>query len=230
MSYILEALRKADQEREFGAVPGLATPHETDRPGTRSRRWPWVIAVLLSVNVVLVALLLVKRDAEAPHPALAAPERQQTGADDPLVQALERTREDGTSPAPSSDRAAPTENRPTFSTGELAASPRPVDSLILEPLSQPENAAETQVETVAAASDTQQLQSWYELPQDFRMRISLPRLDLHVYSDNPQNRFILVKLKKYHEGETLESGLVLEEILPDGMVMHYRGERFFVEK
>lgn len=230
MSYILEALKKADQEREFGAVPGLATPHETDRAETRYRRWPWIIAVLLSVNLVLVALLLVNRDAEAPDPALAAPERQQTGADDPLALAGERTREVGTSPAPSPGGAAPAENRPAFSTGELAASPKPANSLIPEPLSPPEDAVETQVETAAAASDAQQLQSWYELPQDFRMRLSLPRLDLHVYSDNPQNRFILVKLKKYQEGDTLESGLVLEKILPDGMVMRYRGERFFVEK
>ena len=60
--------------------------------------------------------------------------------------------------------------------------------------------------------------------------LDLPRLDLHVWSEEPRNRFIMVNLKKYREGEKLHSGLVLEEILPDGMVMSYQGERFLVEK
>jgi general secretion pathway protein B len=83
---------------------------------------------------------------------------------------------------------------------------------------------------MAAAEDISRLPSWYELPQEFRNRLDLPRLDLHAYSEEPQNRFILVNLKKYREGERLESGLVLEEILPDGMVMSYQGERFLVER
>ena len=73
MSYILDALKKVDQEREFGAVPGLATPHEVDHARRRPSRWPWVLAALLSVNVVLVALLLLKRDAETPGAAQATP-------------------------------------------------------------------------------------------------------------------------------------------------------------
>jgi general secretion pathway protein B len=230
MSYILDALKKVDQERDFGAVPDLATPHEVDHAKTRPFRWLWVIAALLSVNVVLVALLLVKRDAEAPDAAQATPEWQQPMADDPLVQLGRQAREDRTSPAPTPGRTALPQNKQTFSIGELAASPKPVISPNSEPLLQPEDAVETRLETVAPANGTPQLQSWYELPQEFRMRLSLPRLDLHVYSEDPQNRFILVNLKKYREGETLESGLVLEEILPEGMVMYYRGERFMVEK
>lgn len=230
MSYILEALKKADQEREFGAVPGLATPHEVDHPKSRSARWFWVIAALLSVNVVVVVLLLVNRGAEAPGTAQATPEWRQVVADDPLVQADRQVSEDSTSQAPTLGSTALPQDKPVFSTGELAASPKPVNSANSEPSLQPGDSVEMRPETVAPANNTSQLQSWYELPQEFRMRLSLPRLDLHVYSEDPQNRFILVNLKKYREGETLESGLLLEEILPEGIVMRYRGERFMVEK
>lgn len=230
MSYILDALKKVDQEREFGTVPGLATPHEVDQPKTRSFRWLWVIAALLSVNVVLVALLLVKRDTEAPGVALATPESQQAAAGDPPVQPGRYVREDGTGPAPGPGANAPPQNEQTYSTGELSASPKPLNSPDSERLLQSEEAVETQRASRAPVNVRPELQSWYELPQEFRMRLSLPRLDLHVYSDNPQNRFIMVNLKKYREGETLESGMVLEEILPEGMVMYYRGERFLVDK
>jgi general secretion pathway protein B len=230
MSYILDALKKVDQEREFGAVPGLATPHEVDHPRPRPFRWRWVIAALLSVNVVLLALLLVKRDAEAPGMAPATPEWQQAGADDPLVQPGRQARKGETAQAPTPGGTALPKNKQPFSVGELAASPKPVNSPNTEPPLQPEGTVEMRTETVAPANGTSQLQSWYELPQEFRMRLSLPRLDLHVYSEDPQNRFILVNLKKFREGETLESGLLLEEIVPEGMVMRYRGERFMVEK
>jgi len=87
-----------------------------------------------------------------------------------------------------------------------------------------------QMDGMITAEDNSQLQSWFDLPQEFRNKLELPRLDVHVYSQEPQGRFILVNLKKYREGERLPNGLVLEEILPDGMAMSYQGERFRVKK
>jgi general secretion pathway protein B len=230
MSYILEALKKADQEREIGAVPGLATPHETERTGNRSRRWLWIIAVLLGVNFVLVALLLAKRDIEAPGPTQATPERQQAVTEEPRVQPGRQTPDGRTSQAPNPGSTELPQKKQTYSTGELVTSAKPVKSPNSGPLSPPEDAVAPRSETATTATPTTQLPSWYELPHEFRMQLSLPRPDLHVWSEDPRNRFILVNLKKYREGETLESGLVLEEILPEGMVMTYRGERFLVEK
>ncbi|MEJ2472158.1 MAG: general secretion pathway protein GspB [Desulfuromonadales bacterium] len=229
MSYILDALKKVDQEREFDAVPGLATPHEVGHKRRRPPRWPWVLAALLSVNVVLVTFLLLKSDAEAPDAAQAMPEWQEPAEDD-AMQLGGQGPKDRTGPEPAPGRTAPPREMQPFSIGELAASPKPLNSRNPELLLQPEDAAETRFETASSANSAPQLQSWYELPQEIRMRLSLPRLDLHVYSEEPQNRFILVNLQKYREGETLESGLVLEEILPEGMVMSYLGERFMVEK
>jgi general secretion pathway protein B len=108
--------------------------------------------------------------------------------------------------------------------------PEPPNVRDSAPVSQPEEAFNERTGAMAAANDNSGLPSWYELPAEFRSRLDLPRLDLHAYSEEPQKRFILVKLKKYREGERLESGLVLEEIMPDGMVMSYQGERFLVDK
>lgn len=229
MSYILDALKMVDQEREYGAVPGLATPHEVDHTRRRPPRWPWVLVALLSVNVVLVALLLLKWDAAEPDAVQATSEWQQPAAGD-AVQLDRQGPEDRTGPELVPARTAPPKEKQPFSIGELAASPKPSNSRNPELPLQPEDAVETRLETEAPANAAPQLQSWYELPQEFRMRLSLPRLDLHVYSEEPQNRFIMVNLKKYREGDTLEGGLLLVEILPDGMVLSYQGERFFVEK
>ena len=71
---------------------------------------------------------------------------------------------------------------------------------------------------------------WNDLSLEFRSGFNLPHIDVHVYSDNPEKRFILVDLQKFREGETLASGAVLEEILPGSIQLNYQGTRFRVEK
>ena len=235
MSYILEALKKADLERGIGAVPNLATHQEVERPPTRSHRWLWIVATLLVVNAVLVVLLLTDRDAEAPVTAQTPLERRPPLIDDQSAQPIQQTSEVMTSEAPTPEKTVLPENGQILSAGELVVLPEPANlqnsrpSLLPEEAS-PQEESDGRMDAKTTAQDTSQLQSWYELPLEFRNSLDLPRLDLHVYSDEPQDRFILVNLKKYREGERLESGLVLEEILPDGMVMSYQGERFLVEK
>lgn len=230
MSYILEALKKADQERDLGAVPNLATPHEIKRPQTHSYRWLWLVVALLIVNVGLVVALLNKRSAEAPVTALTPLEERPSLINDQSAQATRHSKGMATSEAPTPEKKILAENARVLSAGELVVLPEPESSQNSKPASVREEGLDRRMGAMPTTKDVSQLQSWHELPLEFRNSLDLPHLDLHAYSDAPQNRFILVNLKKYREGETLESGLLLEEILPDGMVMSYRGERFLVEK
>ena len=235
MSYILEALKKSDQEHFLGSVPDLATPHEVKPAQPRSYRWLWVVVTLLSVNVVLVVMLLKDRDAEVAEVPVAAQvqvplEPQTTLINDQVAQPIQETSETRISEAPTPGKTSPPRNEPILATGGVVVLPEPTYMKNSKPSILPEEELDMQMDGMITAEDNSQLQSWFELPQEFRNKLDLPRLDVHVYTEEPQGRFILVNLKKYREGERLASGLVLEEILPDGMVMSYQGERFRVEK
>ena len=234
MSYILEALKKADQEHDIGAVPDLATPQEaTPPPQNGFNRWLWIIVTLLSVNAVLVVMLLKDKnpeDVETPVTAQVPFEQQTAPVSDQLVQPMQQTSEALISEAPTPEKPAPPENEPILSTGEVVMLPEPAYLQDSRPSILPEEELDMQMDSMTIANGNSRLRGWYELPQEFRNKLDLPRVDIHVYSDEPQRRFILVNLEKYREGERLASGLVLEEILPDGMVMSYQGERFRVEK
>ena len=254
MSYILAALKKADQEREIGAVPNLATPQEVAPPQTRSYRWPLIIAALLSINIVLVVVLLKEKrteDAFVPVAAQVQPAQQAAPTSAPPAQLTQPASEDLAATAQTAEApaqviqqasekpaeiyqaaAAPAQAgiSATRSAGELVVLPEPAyprESTFSIPQDQ---APDMQANAATGAQDNLQLQGWYDLSDEFRKGVDLPRLDIHVYSDEPEKRFIMVDLKKYREGQTLASGLLLEEILPGGMVMSYRGERFRVEK
>lgn len=56
MSYILDALKRAERDRHLAPVPTLATVHSSAHP-TRPR-WPWVGGGVLLVNAIVVVLLL----------------------------------------------------------------------------------------------------------------------------------------------------------------------------
>lgn len=53
-------------------------------------------------------------------------------------------------------------------------------------------------------------------------------LSLHVYDRNPSARFVFVNGQRAREGETLQNGLRVDEITPEGAVLSFRGSRFLV--
>jgi len=67
----------------------------------------------------------------------------------------------------------------------------------------------------------------WELP--FATRKDIPDLELtmHVYSADPKQRFVVIKGDRHVEGDELAQDLILREIRPDGLVLDYKGQRFF---
>jgi general secretion pathway protein B len=55
-------------------------------------------------------------------------------------------------------------------------------------------------------------------------------LDVHVYATKPADRFVYINMRKYHEGNTLPEGPVIERIRRDGVVLSYRGLRFMLPR
>lgn len=71
MSFILDALRKSERERQTGQAPGLPQLM-TETPKPPSRGWYAAIAVLLTVNLAVIAWWLLTRQervSHAPEPA-----------------------------------------------------------------------------------------------------------------------------------------------------------------
>jgi general secretion pathway protein B len=229
MSYILEALKKADQERTLGSVPDLETPHWGARRAARNYRWLWVVGALLLLNGVLLAFLLGRgTDDDEPRaiaPAVSSSEPQ------PVLPVVPVT------PIPGAGTTIVTRPRTVIQPIQAPVQP-PRVTQATEPLQAgttppaipavaPQRAA---VPQPAARPPRQGVQLWSDLPLEFRSSFSLPHIDVHVYADQPARRFILVDLQKYREGDTLESGAVIEGILPHGLQLYYQGTRFEVEK
>jgi general secretion pathway protein B len=65
-----------------------------------------------------------------------------------------------------------------------------------------------------------------ELPPDLQQALPPLRVDVHVYDDAPENRFVMINLRRYREGDEVADDLTLERVTREGMVLMFRGERF----
>jgi len=227
MSYILDALKKADQERTLGEVPDLDAAHWGERRQKRSYRWVWVVGALLLINGVLL-FMLIGRD-EPLEPAVdGLPEMAESPGVRPVIPV---PRIEKVVTPPSSEIVRPREPvyvPPTTVVKQRPTTMKPPASVFDE--SPPAFSSPAAPSARQTPAQTSGVPDWNDLSLEFRSGLSLPHLDVHVYSENPKKRFILVNLQKFREGDTLDNGAVLEEILPGSIQLYYQGTRFLVEK
>ena len=215
MSYILDALRRADAERERGEVPGLHTQQfgalpDDDQAPRRPRLLIGTIAVLaLALAGVLAWNFL--GGGEAPPKTVVA---QTPVALSPMPATL----------APVLATAAP--QAPSVAP---AASPPP-NSAVKETVAarapgKPQVRREAPAESSAApASDRIYTQA--ELPEAIRR--SLPKIAFGgaSYSGDKASRMVILNGQVFHEGDTIAPGLVLKQVQQKGAVLAYKGYRY----
>jgi general secretion pathway protein B len=240
MSYILDALRKADQERSIGHVPDLDTPHWSRRRGGQLRYWVWGGIGLLIVNGVLLAFLFNRDDGGDARPGVSSYLPDQTEGK-PLVAPPGLQHETITKPRSPDSLPLKQLARPERS---VVTEPRqPVPRVVERPaaISAPGAGSEAPAAVTTAPvvqpatrqpvrTSTPEIPEWSEMSLEFRSGFSPPRLDVHVYDDEPSRRFILIDLQRFSEGDTLDSGAKLEKILPGSIQLYYQGTRFRIDR
>lgn len=249
MSFILDALKKSENERQRQIGPSLADiplrRAKADRPW-----WAVAVAALLVVNLGVLIVVLTrngKSDAPetAPAPVQQAPQpRAQSSA--PVQQQPQPAPQSGTLGAPSrvdpsvrslADEAnADAELLPEESTLDpalAAAATVPEGPPAVRPITPP--AVAPLPNQAAFAARTREPADEEILPTNSSLvasGTSLPdmKLDIHVYSANPAERFVFVNMRKYVEGQSLSEGPLVERITPDGAILNQRGTRFLLPR
>jgi general secretion pathway protein B len=242
MSYILDALKKADAEREQGQVPGLHTPtgHTDLSDGPQLRTPPlWVMGLgALLVLIALGAVWLWPRPvaviATAPTqpqslPAgpVAEPEPTPAPAPAPALTPAPESRPEASATA---NRAGNETSRPAPEATPTPPPSRPprAEPAITRPVAPAAPRAPIHVDPAPAPTPSSKVPTLAELPDDVRR--SLPSLSVSgaMYSDSPANRMLLINNRVFHEGDQPVAGLVLEEIRLKSAVFRYRGTRYAV--
>lgn len=222
MSFILDALKKSEIERQRQSMPGLMdAPTSLRRSGLPL--WAILLGCLLAINTVVLIVVLMRNGgpSAASTPArrdAAAADRRAPTVDDhfsPLSQAPVYAPE---IPVPPAATSAPNDSAAaTRSTAQRAAphAVRRPDPVLIEE---------------EASDNYEVLPSINEISLTGAQALPDMHLDVHVYATKPADRFVYINMRKYHEGNTLQEGPVLERIRRDGVVLNYQGVRFILPR
>lgn len=237
MSYILDALKRADAERERGAVPGLhsqtAAPMASTPKSPSSGRWPLLAAVGLCALVLLAAALWWFSRADTPLPArvlapATAPVVPQTPTPAPI-------------PAPRPDAPAEAPVTPTPATPATPAAvppllrPEPPVAAMTTTQNTPSGATATVSHAQPAPTTSRNTEASDAGVRRFadlspEQRAQLPQLSVSgaSYSANPAHRMLIVNGAVAQEGQEVAPGLVLERIGLHQAVLRQGNLRFSI--
>jgi general secretion pathway protein B len=222
MSFILDALKKSELERQRQSMPGLMDAPAALRRG-RLPVWAILLGCLLAINMVVLIIVLMRSGSTvAPTPARHA----ETGAD------VKPPVDEHFSPLGQAPVYAPEIPVPA-----AEASSNPSAAALVAPHAVAQRAAPhafRRPDPVLIEEDSKDndevLPSINEINLTGAQALPELHLDVHVFATKPADRFVYINMRKYHEGNTLQEGPVLERIRRDGVVLNYQGLRFLVPR
>jgi len=223
MSYILDALRKAEAERERGSVPNIhAQPAFAGAParGARPRSRVWIVVAVVGVLLVIAAALpwffMADRSA-VPAPVAAAPAPVVAPTPVPTTMPASAAAAPAKVPAPTT--------APTATAAAVPVQPAPVP--VRKPRPAPAVASAAAV-TAAASATEERIYAMNELPDDIRRQLPGLSVGGSMYSTTPASRLVIVNGQVLHEGDRLTPELVLQQIKLKAAVFAFKGYRFTI--
>jgi len=249
MSYILDALKRADAERERGTVPGLraqtvpgVTP-ESRGARARLRAWPMIAAGIALAVALIAAGAWVWRSLagsdRTPVVVAAAPTVPAPPAAPALPPQPAPVAEPGpaATPAPAAHNAvsqaapvAPTAPPVPAASPAVKPKPRPEPPPATVPRSAGAEVAPVKPSPAASAASpalpVAPLLS--ELPEEIRRQIPALTITGAVASENPAQRLLLVNGQVLPQGAAAAPEVLIEEIRARSSTFKFRGSRFRV--
>ena len=219
MSFILDALKKSEAERQRQAGPTLLSVRITP-PRRRLPVWAMVVAVLLAANLIaLLWFVLRKPPSRAAATAAALPPAA-------IITAPATTTPSAAAVAPVAAPTAAAAVQPQAPQGAAAATS--AAGSVTE--TEDRNPADYTPAVPASAGTVKMERDLQSLPTFNEMAGSLPplHLDLQVFSPSVPERYALINMHKVREGDVLPEGPRVIQITRDGVVLDYRGQEFIL--
>lgn len=224
MSLILEALKKAQRDRERQQTPETMLPRDATPRKSRPRA-SWAIiagAVLLFASGGVVTWWWGRAAGPLPAtPAREAGEQPAPPSIHPTPPAKPKPPEpSGTGDMAGSSAASASVRRPAAAAPSVALVPPPRESV-------PPASGQRARAPLATAVAVPQAAPKPAPPASPSLAEVIPTLTLnaHIYSKVKEERIVYIDNRRYVEGQRVNGLYLLEAITPQGVLLSYQGER-----
>jgi general secretion pathway protein B len=251
MSYILDALKRADAERERGAAPGLHTRHQLPAGSAgipSERRLVWMVVAAGLTLIVLAIVFWFWRAPDAPPVAVLQPaaspmpnmvvQEPPTVFLAPVPPAAPVAPSTPIAPVPIVVAEAPvtrakqaeksSQKVVTAQPATLSAPARSTDAVAVAPTAAPASVAAAVTTSLPHSARPASTTLLSDLPTELRSQIPKITITGSVYSDSPAQRLLLVNNLVLSQGGQVTPDMKLEEVQPRSSVFSFKGTRFRV--
>lgn len=94
----------------------------------------------------------------------------------------------------------------------------------------PASAPETRDPPPRPLADEPAIPFIHALPIDFQQRVGPITINVFAYSEQPEERFAIIDMKKYRVGDSIQGGAELLEIRSDSLVLRSEGRKFRIPR
>jgi len=210
MSSILDALKKSERQRSLGRDLIFRNAARAKTP----RLTGFAIAVLAALVMLVLAI-----------GALLFSLRESEPSVEPLTSANSKT---STTQVGNDNVVAPPPTTPANAArsvdGATASGSQAVPAL-QKPAAKSADVSDPPVSAPLLPS-TGEAPWLSSLPQGFRDSLPPLAVNIHVYSPDRSQRILYINNRPVQQGERIEGGVMVEEIVHNGVVLQYRGQRF----
>ncbi|QHS10135.1 general secretion pathway protein GspB [Sinimarinibacterium sp. NLF-5-8] len=233
MSYILDALKRAEQARSQTPFnePLTASARAQELPRLRPTTLALAAATLFLAGIGAASLWRARAPMPPPTTSAATaaapvtvhgtmtPKPVPPQADSPELMAYDSlddvapVYQGSVSALPAVRDAA--DDEPAPSVGRVTVIEPPAASIQPSPSTPP------------AADDDGRVPTLGEMPAAFRAQFPALQVQVHVYDANPAKRWMMIDNRRYNQGNVLGSGPRLIEIRANGAVFELEGEQVF---
>ena len=218
MSFILDALKKSETERQQQSGPEFSSvPSSAGEP--QPLKWLWILAALLGVNAVVLLGILFRPDTSPALPAPDVPAQAEAprGAATTNLADDEQADKAGFEEQLALARERQADRRQSAASVPASAGAKPASAAPL-------------AATPATIAPSRRVETLDELRLDGQLQLPDLHLDIHVYSDAPAERFVFINMVKHRERSRLDEGPVVSEITPEGVILDYQGRTFLLPR
>ncbi len=215
MSFILDALRKSESERQQQTGPGLADVQYRSL-STRKNLWIPLLVIVLAINAVILAWVMNSDSSDSDEGTRVtgqrnAPTLSESSEIRPLSREIVENRFAATIEEPK-QTPIDASNQPLSVVQQFTADPS------------------TSAGAAEAGTVRDGLPSLQQLTLAGDISVQPMHLDIHVFSKVRAERFIFINMKKYKEGDNLAEGPAVDEITSTGAILSYRGKQFTLDR
>jgi general secretion pathway protein B len=230
MSFILDALKKSEQERRQRQTPDLHAEHAPPPEQRGGKRlWPILILVALLLNVAVFSFWL--RPWSAPEPSV----QKELSAVDESIIASETIAAPPLPVASQPVASQPAVSQPAVSQPAVSSAAVERTSPASEEItpSSAESSVKPSLPVAKRAPETSNvppsLPRMEDLPNSFRRELPELVISLHFYTDSPTARMVRINGRNLREKQHISENLTLQEITAEGVILNFKWQAFAVK-